>query len=192
MPADVILSVTGASAAPTTDIATAFRAAAPALATAPVREIAATSLPALAPRPGADAPEPHPAPGVYWNPTLRTNPSGVLTLTVQLPREPADLRALVWAAATERFGQARSTLSITRPFELQVEAPPLFRAGDVIELAARIENTSPITQEIQASLSFAGVRLLDDLSTPTRNCCRRGRRRAWPGACSCWMRPACA
>ena len=61
------------------------------------------------------------------------------------------------------LGSSRQ-LPITRPFTLQLEAPPHFRVGDIVELGARIQNTSPVTQTIQASLTFTGVRLLDALS----------------------------
>lgn len=163
LPADLIVSIVGAGAAPAGTIAgIAQTAAPPALATAPGRAAAAPSLPA-APVAG-DAGNPSPAPGVYWNPALRTNSSGVVSFTIQLPNQPAELRAAVWAAGTRSAGQVQSTLSVTRPFELRLEAPPHFRAGDVVELAARISNTSPITREIQASLSTTGVRLLDNVS----------------------------
>ena len=36
--------------------------------------------------------------------------------------------------------------------------------GDIVELAARIQSTSPVTQAIQASLASAGVRLLDGVA----------------------------
>jgi uncharacterized protein YfaS (alpha-2-macroglobulin family) len=101
---------------------------------------------------------------VYWNPALRSGPSGVVTFTIQLPREPTELRALAWAAGPSGAGQAASTLLITRPFTLQIEAPPRFRVGDVVELAARIESTSPVTQALQASLVSAGIRLLDGVA----------------------------
>jgi uncharacterized protein YfaS (alpha-2-macroglobulin family) len=85
----------------------------------------------------------------------------VLSFTLQLPRQPTELRALAWAAGTQSAGQAASTLLITRPFTLQLEAPPRFHVGDQIELAARIQNTSPITQTIETSLTSTGMRLLD-------------------------------
>ena len=78
----------------------------------------------------------------------------MLTFTIQLPREPTELRALAWAAGPNSAGQAAITLPITQPFTLQLEAPPRFRVGDIVELAARIQNTSPVTQTIQASLTF--------------------------------------
>jgi uncharacterized protein YfaS (alpha-2-macroglobulin family) len=163
VPADVIVSVAGASAASSSRISSASLAAAtpPIIATAPR---SATPVPILAATPPAEqAPDPLPGPSVYWNPTLHTGPSGVLSFTLRLPQEPVELRAQAWAAgALNSASQAASTLSITQPFTLQLEAPPRFRAGDRVELAARIQNTSQVTQTIQASLSASGVRLLGD------------------------------
>ena len=88
----------------------------------------------------------------------------MLTFTLQLPREPTELRALAWAAGPDSAGQAVITLPITRPFTLQFEGPPRFRVGDIVELAARIQSTSPFTQSIPANLTFAGVRLLDGVA----------------------------
>nr|MDQ2995928.1 hypothetical protein [Chloroflexota bacterium] len=160
LPADVIMSIAGASAAPQSAIIGAARAAPPPmLATAPRNETPATSL-AAAP-PAVPATDPAPAASVYWNPALRTGPSGVLSFTIQLPREPTELRALAWAAGTSSAGQTMSTLLVTQPFTLKLEAPPRFRVGDQVELTARIQSTSPVTQTIQVSLVSAGVRLLD-------------------------------
>ncbi|MEP7187801.1 MAG: Ig-like domain-containing protein, partial [Roseiflexaceae bacterium] len=162
LPADVIISIAGASAAPQSAITGAALAAPPSmLATAPRNETPATSLAAA---PAVPATDPAPAASVYWNPALRTGPSGVLSFTIQLPREPTELRALAWAAGTSSAGQATSTLLVTQPFTLKLEAPPRFRVGDQVELTARIQSTSPVTQTIQVSLTSTGVRLLDTLA----------------------------
>lgn len=155
VPADLILSIAGARAVDPADIAAAFRLAAPPLTIAPRPSIAppARAQPPIAP---ASAPA-LPAPGVYWSPGQRTGPSGVLTLTVQLPDDPADLRVQAWAASADRFGQAQATLAVTRPLALAIETPPGFRAGDEIEVAAGIRNTSPISREVEVSLSTAGL-----------------------------------
>ncbi|MEO7912813.1 MAG: MG2 domain-containing protein, partial [Roseiflexaceae bacterium] len=163
VPADVIASITGASAAPQNMIAGAAPAATPPLiATAPRNDTPATSF-ATSPLAGF-TPNPVAAPSAYWNPALRTGPSGVLSFTLQLPREPTELRAQAWAATPQSTGQAASTLLVTQPFTLQLEAPPRFRVGDQVELTARIQNTSLVTQTLQASLTSAGVRLLDALA----------------------------
>jgi hypothetical protein len=167
VPADVIVSIAGANGAPqSTSIGASLAAAPPPmLATAPHNDTPAASL-SVAP-PAAAMPDPALAPGVYWNPALRTGPSGVLSFTLQLPRQPTELRALAWAAGPQSAGQTAGTLLITRPFTLQLEAPPRFHVGDQVELAARIQNTSLITRTIEANLASAGVRLLDALA-PTQ------------------------
>jgi uncharacterized protein YfaS (alpha-2-macroglobulin family) len=95
----------------------------------------------------------------FWRPALRTNSSGVLTLTVQLPRTPIDLRATAWAASDDRFGQAQSTLAVTQPIGLRVVAPPVFRTGDRAELTAYVENAGPADQIVEIDLAIAGLEL---------------------------------
>jgi uncharacterized protein YfaS (alpha-2-macroglobulin family) len=95
----------------------------------------------------------------FWRPALRTNSSGVLTLTLQLPRSPINLRANAWAASDDRFGQAQSTLAVTQPIGLRVAAPPVFRAGDQAELTAYVANAGPANQMVEIDLAVAGLEL---------------------------------
>jgi len=162
VPATVVLDVVGAGGAPQRDPAETFRTGTPPMiVTAQLPSAPAERLPAPVPRPPppiARAPEPSPAPSVYWNPTLRTDNSGVLTLTIQLPPTAVKLRALAWAASgADRFAVAQSSLAITQPLVLQVDAPPFLRAGDAVELAARIQNTRAISQELNIALTASGV-----------------------------------
>jgi uncharacterized protein YfaS (alpha-2-macroglobulin family) len=162
VPATVVLDVVGASGAPQRDPAETFRAGTPPpIMTAQLPGAPAERLPAPAPRPPppiARAPEPAPAPSIYWNPTLHTDSSGVLTLTIQLPTAAVELRALAWAASgAERFGVTQSALAITQPLVLNVDAPPFLRAGDAVELAARIQNTRAVSQELTIDLTASGV-----------------------------------
>ncbi len=172
LPADIVLSVMSASDAPSSAIIDAFRDTIPSQA---------------APQPTARPPVGYapdqPPVGVYWNPQLHTNSGGVLTLTVRLPSEPADLLALVWAAGADRFGQARSTLAVTRPLALRAELPPFFHAGDEAELAVSIRNTSPISQEVRATLAAGGVEPLSGTPLTQRITIAPGAtaRVAWPG-----------
>jgi hypothetical protein len=162
VPADVILDLAGARAAPRHGPGELFSVAAP-------PPLATALLPGMPPAPGpATAPlpvvppaatlAPLPEPLAYWNPALRTGATGVLTLTVQLPREPGELRALAWAAAgDDRFGQAAATLAVTRALELRLEAPAFLRAGDEAAVVALVRNTSDVTQTAEVSLDAAGV-----------------------------------
>ncbi|MFL5800768.1 MAG: Ig-like domain-containing protein, partial [Roseiflexaceae bacterium] len=161
VPSNIILSLVGASAARRSDIAGAFHSVVPpALATAWVHGAPPAAAAALVqPLPlVASIPAAQPAAGVYWSPTLRTGASGVLTLTVRLPNEVADLRALAWAASgADRFGQAQATLAVTQALTLHIDAPPFLRQGDVVELAALIQNTSAVFQRVSVSLAVTGV-----------------------------------
>jgi hypothetical protein len=152
-PADLILAVADAANAPSDRIGVMLRPATVAPGRAPTARIASSSVPA---EPEAlAAPDPAPA---FWSAALRTNASGVLTATVPLPAAPAQLRAIVWAASADRIGQAASTLVVTQPIGLRLIAPPSFRVGDLIELAALVENAGP-EAEVGVNLSLAGLQL---------------------------------
>jgi uncharacterized protein YfaS (alpha-2-macroglobulin family) len=133
--------------------------------------------------PPVDLPPPAlPGPLVYWDTAVRTGPSGVLSVTLQLPDEPADLQALAWAASgAERFGQADAGLAITRPLELELAAPDFFRTGDRVELAAFVRNTSSVTQAATLVLSAAGVEVPDTALSQRLQIAAGARMRiAWP------------
>ena len=101
------------------------------------------------------------APSAYWNSSLPAGPSGVLTFTIQLPREPTELRALAWAAGPQSAGHAAITLPITRSFILQLEGPPRFGWGILSSSRRASKTPAQFTQSIPASLTSAGVRLLN-------------------------------
>jgi hypothetical protein len=151
LPADIILSVAEPDASPQARITDALRSvAAPADGAAAI--LAAN--PSGAPAPGASA-----GAAVFWSAGLRTDATGVLTVTIPLPRAPAGLRAVAWAASVDRVGQADATLAITQPLGLRVVAPPIFRAGDLVELAAFVQNTTSITQPVGLAIAASGLQL---------------------------------
>jgi uncharacterized protein YfaS (alpha-2-macroglobulin family) len=171
VPADVLLSVVGATGVPLGDIGEAFRATPSLLTTVPAPDdmgVAGRPAPVGGTPPAWYGAGAGPASGAYWNPLLRTGLDGVLTLTLSLPDAPADLRALAWAAGSDRFGQAEGSLVVTRPLLLAVEAPPELRAGDEVEVVARVENTSPVSREVEVSLSAAGVEVRVDVAATRR------------------------
>jgi len=165
IPADIIVSLSSAASAPESRIADALGPAAFSAIASPATLIASVGAPT------AQVPQlPLLPPGVtsFRSPAQRTNSSGVLTLTVQLPRAPLDLRATAWAASVDRFGQAQSTLAITQPIGLRVVAPPLFRVGDQVELAAYVQNAGPSGQTVELNLAVAGLEIQPG-SSPTQH-----------------------
>lgn len=167
VPADVILSITGASAAQAPAVG-AFRPHAPPLAVAPISSDAAPANASLADPALLDSPIPAPAPSLYWSPLLRTSSSGALTLTVAMPDDPTDLRALAWAASEGRFGEARASLVVSRPLALDIEMSPRLRAGDQVEIVARIANSDSISREVTLALQAAGLSLPTGISALQR------------------------
>ncbi len=154
IPADIIMSIANAASAPESRIAEALGPAASAFMASPAARIA--SIGALSSQDGQLLEQP-PGMTAFWSPALRTNSNGVLTLTVQLPRAPIDLRATAWAAGIERLGQAQNTLVVTRPIGLRLIAPPAFRTGDRAELAAYLQNAGPSAEVVEIKLAVAGL-----------------------------------
>jgi uncharacterized protein YfaS (alpha-2-macroglobulin family) len=170
VPAELILGVVGANAAPRHDAsgsgrgpAEAFVSPAPAIATAQAPGLALALPPVLLPpaSPLVDLPPPaQPGPLVYWNTSLRTSADGTLTMTLPLPDEPAELQALLWASSgAARFGQASASLIMTQPLELDIGTPDFFRVGDQVELAAFVANTSSVTQSAVVELSATDLQV---------------------------------
>jgi uncharacterized protein YfaS (alpha-2-macroglobulin family) len=188
--ADVILNLASARAAPRHGPAEVFGIIAPPpLATALLPGAPAPPGPAPAPLPAlppAATLAPLPGPLAYWNPMLRTGADGVLTLTVQLPPEPGELRALAWVAGgADRFGQATTTLAITRALELRLEAPAFLRAADEALVIGLVRNTTDITQTAELALDAAGLSVRGAaLSQRVAVAPRATTRVAWPALVS--------
>lgn len=150
VPSDVVLDLASAGAAPRNDLMIAF-----------------TGRPPAPERPDMPAAT---AATSYWNPALQTDASGMLTVTVPLPSEAGALHATAWAARRDLgrlnvagFGQAQQTLLIMRPLQLNLILPEHLRMGDMIDVAARIQNTSATTQSVRMVLTTTGLRMRDDL-----------------------------
>jgi hypothetical protein len=154
VPADLILALGGARPPASAPIEAALRALPAALQSGAPPSLTAAALPGTG-RGIATPPEPAGA----WRAGLRTNASGVLTVTLTLPDEPALAIAQVWAASADRAGQARATLPISQPVDLAMLAPPAARPGDEVLLLARARNTDAITHTVGAQLSIAGLEL---------------------------------
>ena len=157
VPADVLLAVGGQPAVAASPLAEAFRPLAAQLLMAP--GAAAQLLVAQSARAGSPLAA-QPAEGAgFWNPALRTDTTGLLTVTLQLPRAPATLFAQAWAASAERAGEARASLAISQPLDLRVIVPPALRAGDEVLLVARLSNSGPQPHAVEAQLDAQGLAL---------------------------------
>ncbi len=106
----------------------------------------------------------------YWNSALQTDASGVLTVTVPLPSLAGDLRATAWAARRDLahlnvagFGQAQQTLVVTRALNLDLMLPNQLRAGDAVDVAARVQNTSATSQAVRVLLTATGLHVRGDV-----------------------------
>lgn len=169
IPAHVMLSVAGANAAPRGDIASSFFVnQPPALATGwlPSAPSQIAPMPTRPSQPVAPQLAARPAHGVYWDTALRTNDSGVLTITLRLPNEAGAFRAVAWAFRdADSFGQGQASFTISQSLDLTIDAPQLLRHGDSAELVALVRNTSTTTQTATLAFISSGLRLIEQPSS---------------------------
>lgn len=156
--ADIVLAAAAAAPASSGPIAEVLRPPPRQLQTAPTAGTPATTIAATRASAIASTAAPSTVPGI-WQPGLRTNGSGILTVTLQLPSTPGALQLYAWAASPDRAGAAQATIPITQPLEVQLLAPPTFRANDQPTISVRLHNTSAMTQSISATLTVAGLAL---------------------------------
>lgn len=57
------------------------------------------------------------------------------------------------------FGQAQQTLIVTRPLRLDLMLPEQLRAGDAVEVAARVQNTGAVSQTVRVLLTATGLHM---------------------------------
>ncbi|MGC9520604.1 MAG: Ig-like domain-containing protein [Anaerolineae bacterium] len=90
----------------------------------------------------------------YWNPQLRTGPTGEATVTVTLPDSLKTWQAVVWAINDETaVGSARVLLTTETSLSIRPLTPPFLVAGDSLELSALVENHTSQALEVVASLT---------------------------------------
>lgn len=163
IPADLLVNVVGEGAAPDSSPSRSLQGSGPPpIITAHFEEGGPTGAgpppPALPPAVPALPSAPRPGLAGYWNAGLRTSDTGVLTLTVRLPREPAPLQIIVTAASgPDRFAQAGRSINVVGSALADLDLPPLVRPGDRLDVQARLRNTAGTTQSLRVTLRTEGL-----------------------------------
>ncbi|MBN2471904.1 MAG: Ig-like domain-containing protein, partial [Anaerolineae bacterium] len=98
----------------------------------------------------------------YWNPTLVTDEDGQATFDVTLPDNLTTWRLDARAVTAGRdgitlVGQTEFDLISTKPLLLRPVTPRFFVVGDVVTLAAVVNNNTEEALDVEASLQAAGV-----------------------------------
>ncbi len=121
----------------------------------------------------------------FWDGQLETDANGRASISVTLPDNLTtwrlDVRGLTMGSDSPMLvGQATSDLIATKPLIIRPVAPRFFVAGDVVELAAVINNNTDSPVEGVATLFYEGV-TLDGDAVQTVTIPANGRARvAWP------------
>ncbi|MGC9398263.1 MAG: Ig-like domain-containing protein [Anaerolineae bacterium] len=98
-----------------------------------------------------------------WKTQIRTGPSGEAQVSFELPDSlttwVADARAVT---ADTRVGQAQTELVVSKPLLVQPVTPRFFVAGDRLQLAAVVHNTTEQALDVTTRLDASGLSVTDE------------------------------
>ncbi len=98
----------------------------------------------------------------YWQPDLRTGPTGRARLTIPLPDNVTTWTLLVWAVdRTTRVGETSADILVTQPFLLQPVLPRFFTVGDEAPVGVMAHNLSDTPLRARVTMSITGGTLAD-------------------------------
>ncbi len=104
------------------------------------------------------------APPALWDTGVRTDADGIAHVVVELPQSTLSWTARAWAMASDgRVGESVASLAVSRPLLIRPAGPAFAVAGDRVELAALVYNTTG--QSISADIGLQPVVGLQVLST---------------------------
>ncbi len=90
-------------------------------------------------------------------PDLRTGPDGVANVTFRLPDTLTSWRITTRGVTRDtQLGEDRTQLVASRPFWVELIAPPALEEGDSLQPAARVYNDSRVKLEATVKLAVAG------------------------------------
>lgn len=116
----------------------------------------------------------------YWETRLRTGPSGEVPVRFELPDSlttwVADARAVT---ADTKVGQAQTELVVSKPLMVRPVTPRFFVAGDRLELAAVVHNTTDQDLDVSVRLDASGLSLESDVEQQVRVAAGGRARVAW-------------
>lgn len=90
---------------------------------------------------------------LLWR-SVRTAANGVLQFSLLLPANAGDVIVSAWVAGTDRFGAASARIRVEQPLTVRLIAPPVVRAGDEVDLLARLESATLVTQEVRLAFDL--------------------------------------
>ncbi len=113
--------------------------------------------------------------GPMWQPHVVTAADGRATVSVEMPGNLTQWRFSVLAITTDtQVGEATATLTTALPLTARAVAPRFFIAGDVLPLAAIIQNNTDEPLQVEVRMEQRGLRLREANATQSIPVAARG------------------
>lgn len=94
----------------------------------------------------------------YWNPTLRTDNTGMLTVKFKLPDNLTTFKIMAVAQSKKsEFGYAENSFTVAKPLLLQASLPRFARVGDTFEGGVVVHNNSGSEGDVALKTSSKGI-----------------------------------
>jgi uncharacterized protein YfaS (alpha-2-macroglobulin family) len=96
----------------------------------------------------------------YWNPTLRTDSTGSLTVKFTLPDNLTTFKIMCVAQSKRsEFGYAENAFTVAKPLLLQASLPRFARVGDRFEAGVVVHNYSDSSGDVQMFATAKGIQI---------------------------------
>ena len=94
----------------------------------------------------------------YWNPVLRTDSTGNLTVKFKLPDNLTTFKIMAVAQSKKsEFGYAENSFTVNKPLLLQASLPRFARVGDTFEAGVVVHNYSAASGTVSLKTSGKGI-----------------------------------
>lgn len=93
----------------------------------------------------------------FWSGTLRTNGSGEVRYTVDIPQFSGELRIMAVAAKDNAFGSASASMTVADPIVISTALPRFLSPNDEIEVPVMLANTTTNNAQAQAKITATGA-----------------------------------
>lgn len=93
----------------------------------------------------------------YWSGTLKTNSSGEVKYSFDIPEFSGDLRIMAVASQGKKFGSASTNMKVADPIVISSGVPRFLSPGDVVKVNTTLTNTTDRTASVAVSLTTEGA-----------------------------------
>ncbi len=101
----------------------------------------------------------------FWSGTLKTDGSGQVKFTIDVPQFSGDLRIVVVAAKDNAFGMSAANMKVADPLVVSTSLPLFLSPNDEILVPVTLTNTTEKSAEVKAQIGASGsIELVGDNS----------------------------